>query len=284
MHPAHIHTRRHRRRALLLRAAPRPVTVLALGLLAAALDGCEDKDLTGTRSEPPAEAAGAFVGREMDARVAAAAAGDIHAQGTIPLPINQTFPGPATALDLTAFGATGQAGRFRISRRESAEAALSGETIGRGVGVKGTAFESGSAGFFENILATNTAPALRTVHAGLGPAGFFELSNASNASSALEAVTVGRGPALTARNRGLGTAAHFEQGNPSSIAGALFALTLGQGTALTAETKGSGRAAEFSITNTANGADAVTINNRGQGAALRVASHLPGGEGVLIST
>jgi hypothetical protein len=168
---------------------------------------------TDAATPPPPAATGA---------VAQETAADVTAQGTIPLPINQSV---STLVDTSAFRITqtggGINGYFANSSTTNTSPVLYAVTAG-----------GGTVAFFQSVNAAATRTALLVQAAGRGRAGDFSVTNSSNGSAALYVSSAGTGPALHARATG---------------------ASLASGQALYASHGGTGaEAAKIAITNTSN--------------------------------
>jgi len=149
------------------------------------------------------------------AAIAPAVVGGITPQGTIPLPVNQTFNAAALAFGITQTG-TGPSGSFKINKAANSANALLGQTNGSGIAVRG--------------LATSAT----------GRAGSFEITNAANGNNALTVSTNGPGIALSAGNTGTGPAGVFFKTGAGSSA-ALIASNNGSGLAVQGRATGEGQ-------------------------------------------
>jgi hypothetical protein len=168
------------------------------------------------------------------------AADDITTQGTIPLPVNQTFNGTALAFGITQTG-TGATGLFRINNAGNRANALLGQTNGSGIAVRG--------------LATSAT----------SRAGSFEITNSNSNQDVLLARGNGRGNTISAVNTGLGRAGMFVKTSTTSAISTLFAQTPGISTAVEAQQTGRGSAGLFSNTNANNPNPALLVQTAGVG-------------------
>jgi hypothetical protein len=204
-------------------------SVAAAALLGASIgalltcDAPESPTAAGAVTRSAARTAAATTPR-LDATGALAqeASSDVTAQGTIPLPINQSV---ATGVGTSVFRITQTGGGanayFANSSTTNTSPALYAVTAG-----------NGTVAFFQSVNASATRTALVVQAAGRGRAGDFSVTNSTNGSAALYVSSAGTGPAIHARATG---------------------ASLASGQALYASHGGTGaEAAKIAITNTSN--------------------------------
>jgi len=245
-------------------------------LLVLALPACEEGG-TPTPTEPAAPAP----------NLAAASSPDVTLQGTIALPINQSFSGSGVAFGISQTG-TGPAAFFKIGNSANTQTALLGQTNGSGNAVRGLSTGTGRAGLFEisngasgqdALLAkTNgTGNAVHGIASGNGSAAKFENTSSTSGSNTLYAFAAGGGNAISAVNIGTGPAGLFTTtSTASSAAATLYAQHAGGGMAVRGLATGSGRAGYFENTSTSNGVAAVLGRTRGIGVAANFIINNPG--------
>jgi hypothetical protein len=281
---------------LLSEPAPRhrraPLAPALLTLVVTAALGCNEKDPTSTGSLSGAEAVQASVAAADGGD--SAASQDVIAQGTIPLPVDQTGSSADVLFGITQTGA-GPSGRFTVTNTGGFNNALEARTAG-----------GGAAGFFEITNANSFGNALEARTTGRGSAGSFRITNSSNAGSTVDATTNGRGAAVSGFNLGTGRAGEFRINNNTSNSSpaldvstsgtgsailaqitnsnsagiALFAQTLGSGDVVRATAR-TGRAGNFQA---ANLSEALFASNSGSGFAAKFVGLGPTSKGVLIQT
>jgi hypothetical protein len=268
----------------------RAAYLLLLAVSAANLMTCEEANPPTAARGPSETAAATSPGPELGSRA------DLTAQGTIPLPINQTANSSGTLFGITQSG-TGRNGSFTISNPNNTQVALYAQHSGLGTG-----------GWFRILNPGSTAPALYGSTNGSGLAGRFQIFNTSSTSPALYATTDGIGqafsatstglgkagefqvsnsgspsPALAASTRGYGRAGQFQIINSNNNAGAVSASTDGTGPVISAATTGQGYAGYFSINNNSNSSPAMYVTTFGTGWAGQFLGHSRG-KGVYIAT
>jgi hypothetical protein len=209
----------------------------------------------------------------------------VAAQGTIPLPINQSgsTTSPTQLFAITQTG-TGPNGKFSITNSGNSNNALTVSTNGPGIALSAGNTGTGLAGVFFRTSTTGSSATLLSSNAGGGPAvqgrgvgggrtALFETTNSTNGQPAVEASTLGTGSVAFFHkdSRAAGSP------NPvlvgwNSTAGAPAAdfrifSTTNSASALVATTSGTGWAGDF-----AAGAKGVriTINAGGPGTGLQV--------------
>jgi len=244
----------------------RPWLLLGLALLA-----CEEGETPAT-TEP---ATPALASAEMSP--------DVTLQGTIALPINQSFSGTGVAFGITQTG-TGPAGSFKIGNSANSQDAFLGRTTGTGNAVHGVATGNGTAAKFENTSSTNggntlyafSAGAGNTISAvstGTGPAGLFITTSTSSSAATLSAQQAGTGTAVRGLTTGSGNAGYFEKASGTS-----------GGATLLARSRGITTAANFVINNPSSFADAAFIYTDGTAWAGHFVAASATGKGVFIET
>jgi hypothetical protein len=154
--------------------------------LIAAVAACDDRPTTTQPTAQPSTSVQAGVGTD-----------DVIAQGTLPLPVNQTYNGSAAALRINQAG-SGQSGAFYITNGSNSRIALLAQTAGRG-----PAFSAYTTGLSEAVRAeinnsNNSANALVAKTSGTGYAGFFQATSGLNGSPAIYAEHDGNGVGVQA--------------------------------------------------------------------------------------
>jgi hypothetical protein len=286
-----------RRRATIARLVP-----FTAALAGAAVLACEDSRAPTAAREPERPSA--------DLAIGAGGAGNqgVIAEGTIPLPVNQSVSTSGVAFGVTQTG-TGPDGVFKISNSSNTNTALQATTSGKGraglfqvtnsadaqPGLDVRTSGTGEAGLFRVTNTSAVSPAVHGVTSSGGPAGRFEITNANNGSNALEAFSNNSGRAFAAVQSGSGEAGYFQIANPSSIhipldveqdglgsAGRFATRNVSNGNAaLVVEHDGEGVAGAFTINNASSNAAALTASMNGNGWAGLFSSN---GTGVGIST
>ena len=247
----------------------RPWLLLGLALLA-----CEEGGTPAT-TEPATPAAPALASAEMSP--------DVTLQGTIALPINQSFSGTGVAFGITQTG-SGPAGFFKIGNSANSQDAFLARTTGTGNAVHGVATGNGTAAKFENTSSTNGGNALyafsagagnaiSAVSTGTGPAGLFTTTSTSSSAATLSAQHAGPGMAVRGLATGGGNAGYFEKASGTN-----------GGAALLARSRGITVAVNFIINNPSNSADAAYIYTDGSGWAGHFTAASTTGKGVFIET
>jgi hypothetical protein len=179
-------------------------------------------------------------------------------QGTIPLPINQTFNG-GLAFGITQTG-TGRAGLFRILNPGSQSDALSVNTNSASrAALRAVTVGGGTAGEFLVNNTTNGQPVINATTEGLGAAGRFVSNNPSNINAALLVFTRG--------GRGDGVRASLSGFNPGTnpVVGNFIVTTSSKGTAVRGSNSGTGSAGVFEIRNGPNSSPALSVATIGPG-------------------
>ena len=250
-----------------------PVAWIAIVFAVSALACEEDKAPTApanVETQAPASAAGSQAA--------------VVAQGTIPLPIDQTFNG-GLAFGITQTG-SGRAGMFRILNTGSQSDALSVGTNSASVSraaLRAVTTGGGTAGEFLVNNTTNSQPAINATTEGLGIAGRFVNNNPSNLNAAVTVFTRG--------GRGDGVRATLSGSNPNfePIVGNFIVATSSKGTAVRGNNSGSGSAGVFEIQNGPNGSPALRVSTIGpgwagdfQGRSLGVRIRTEGGTGLSV--
>jgi hypothetical protein len=182
--------------------------LLLLAAGGAALISCEEAKLP-TASRGPSEPSAA-----TSPRPNVSSSADLTAQGTIPLPINQSGSTSGFLFALHQLG-LGPNGLFSSLNSSSNNPALAAETNGSGTALRATTYGSGIA--------------IRGTSNGSGEAARFQINNTNNGQEALFATTNGTGFALYALTVGPGPAARVEVSNARSSNPALYAQTTGLG-------------------------------------------------------
>jgi hypothetical protein len=200
---------------------------------------------------------------------------DVSAQGTLPLPVDQSIGSSGVALGITQTGAGG-AGSFAITNPRSVNQALMATTYGAGAAlyaqVVGTG--TGPAGVFSITNVNNVKPALGATSFGIGPAGAFTSNSHSPAANAVRA-TSSLGTTVWSQNIGVGAAGRFDVSSPDNPTSALWVATVGTGSA-----------ARFSVNHTGSVANAVDVatNGAAPGAAIHAVSGGTGRAGIFENT
>ncbi|HEU4565811.1 MAG TPA: hypothetical protein VFS05_14220 [Gemmatimonadaceae bacterium] len=249
----------------------RSAALLLAPALLLALATCED-------AKSPTE-----VTPDRPAAALATTQSGVTAQGTIPLPINQSIASSGIAFGITQTG-TGQSGVFKIANSANTATALFAQSNGSGKSLYVKATGTGTAGTFENsnagsgsntlyAISAGSGNTISSVNTGAGVAGSFVKTSSTSSSAALYAQTAGSGSAVRAVTSGTGNSGYFEKGSGTQGGAALFARNAGISLA-----------ANFVINNSNNLADAMFVYTNGGGWAGHFQGSGSAAKGVLIET